>query len=233
MSRGEKSFTALLTVVVVLLLSACIWVYWGEDREPPVITVDKSKIHYDGSTSSLLKDVIAVDHEDGSVRVTVEKIEDQGKDTILVTYMAMDTAGNQSRVSEIIERNAEDEEEEAEINAEPETESEQETSEEVVPEEAVPEDAETQPETEAVNPAVPVLTLVETEAVISTEEEFNYFNYIENVTDDVDDYDTLTRRIHVSGVQETYAPGQYQITYEVIDTDGNVSSPVILNLTVQ
>src|SRR5699024_10873165 len=133
----------------------------------------------------------AVDHEDGSVRVTVEKIEDQGKDTILVTYMAMDTAGNQSRVSEIIERNAEDEEEEAEINAEPETESEQETSEEVVPEEAVPEDAETQPETEAVNPAVPVLTLVETEAVISTEEEFNYFNYIENVTDDVDDYDTL------------------------------------------
>lgn len=231
----KKGFTVFLAVLAAGLLAACVWVFVTEDREPPVISVSEKDRVYDGTNrTALLEEVTALDAKDGQVRVTIEDIADNGDGTVTVSYIAMDKSGNVRQAAGM-----------ARLQADQSVQNEQNG---MIPEESQPEESqanaetgevplETVPpetlETESVNLEAPVLTLTENEVTIGSDETFRYMNYVEEITDDKDDRDTLFRRIKAEGAESSYGPGEYEIEYYVTDTDGNRSNVEILKLTVE
>ncbi|MCD8105500.1 MAG: hypothetical protein LUF35_11010 [Lachnospiraceae bacterium] len=89
----------------------------------------------------------------------------------------------------------------------------------------------TQEETSS-NPAAPVITLNCTEAYLTIGDTFDIRDYVENVSDDVDNVYELYRRISVSGDYDLNKSGRYTLTITVADTSGNVSAPCYLTLIV-
>lgn len=82
------------------------------------------------------------------------------------------------------------------------------------------------------NPAVPVITLNCTEAYLTVGDTFDIRDYVESVTDDVDNIYELYRNISISGDYDLNQPGRYTLTITVADSSGYVSVPRYLTLIV-
>ena len=63
--------------------------------------------------------------------------------------------------------------------------------------------------------------------------EFDAVSQVSEITDDTDDRSALFRQIEVHGDYSTDEPGTYTLTYTAMDSDGNVSAPVTLELVVK
>ena len=79
----------------------------------------------------------------------------------------------------------------------------------------------------------PVVKLKKTKSVIQAGEEFDATYQVESITDDKDERSFLFGQIQISGDYSTDEPGTYTLTYTVMDSDGNVSAPVTLELVVK
>lgn len=91
---------------------------------------------------------------------------------------------------------------------------------------------ETQKETTAKSGA-PVVKLKKTKSVIQAGEGFDATYQVESITDDKDERSFLFGQIQISGDYSTDEPGTYTLTYTAMDSDGNVSAPVTLELVVK
>lgn len=84
----------------------------------------------------------------------------------------------------------------------------------------------------AADPSKPVLKLKQKKIEIKVGDALMRFRGIE-ITDDTDDRSALFRQIEVHGDYSTDEPGTYTLTYTAMDSDGNVSAPVTLELVVK
>jgi len=88
-------------------------------------------------------------------------------------------------------------------------------------------------EQEEVNPEAPVLTLVSERVEIIMGSSFEATFQVADITDDKDDRSSLFRDIRVVGEYDINTPGEYTLTYIVMDSDGNQSIPKELKLVVK
>ena len=79
----------------------------------------------------------------------------------------------------------------------------------------------------------PVVKLRKTKSVIQAGEGFDASYQVESITDDKDERSFLFGQIQISGDYSTDEPGTYTLTYTAMDSDGNVSAPVTLELVVK
>lgn len=79
----------------------------------------------------------------------------------------------------------------------------------------------------------PVVKLKKTKSVIQAGEGFDATYQVESITDDKDERSFLFGQIQISGDYSTDEPGTYTLTYTAMDSDGNVSAPVTLELVVK
>lgn len=74
---------------------------------------------------------------------------------------------------------------------------------------------------------------IQTKSVIQAGEGFDATYQVESITDDKDERSFLFGQIQISGDYSTDEPGTYTLTYTAMDSDGNVSAPVTLELVVK
>ena len=157
-----------------------------------------------------------------------KKLEMQGEDqqTMLVagyelqTETAKETEKNKKKSTKVTEAStAKTETSDTEMASE--TEKETETKE-----------TETQTSVSA-DPSKPVLKLKQKKIEIKVGDAFDAVSQVAEITDDTDDRSALFRQIEVHGDYSTDEPGTYTLTYTAMDSDGNVSAPVTLELVVK
>ena len=85
----------------------------------------------------------------------------------------------------------------------------------------------------AADPSKPVLKLKQKKVEIKVGDAFDAVSQVSEITDDTDDRSALFRQIEVHGDYSTDEPGTYTLTYTAMDSDGNVSSPVTLELVLK
>ena len=85
----------------------------------------------------------------------------------------------------------------------------------------------------AADPSEPVLKLKQKKIEIKVGDAFDAVSQVSEITDDTDDRSALFRQIEVHGDYSTDEPGTYTLTYTAMDSDGNVSAPVTLELVVK
>lgn len=85
----------------------------------------------------------------------------------------------------------------------------------------------------ATDPSKPVLKLKQKKIEIKVGDAFDAVSQVSEITDDTDDRSALFRQIEVHGDYSTDEPGTYTLTYTAMDSDGNVSAPVTLELVVK
>lgn len=85
----------------------------------------------------------------------------------------------------------------------------------------------------ATDPSKPVLKLKQKKVEIKIGDAFDALSQVSEITDDTDDRSALFRQIEVHGDYSTDEPGTYTLTYTAMDSDGNVSAPVTLELVVK
>ena len=85
----------------------------------------------------------------------------------------------------------------------------------------------------AADPSKPVLKLKQKKIEIKVGDAFDAVSQVSEITDDTDDRSALFRQIEVHGDYSTDEPGTYTLTYTAMDSDGNVSAPVTLELVVK
>ena len=233
----QGTLTGLLAVIAVILFAACAAVFILSDRTEPTILFSGEELTYtEGEDEeALLAGVQGTDETDGSVPVYVEGIYPLGDGLAKIYYAAVDEAGNVAKASRVVHYIETGNEAEAGGSlavsglAEP-PEEETEAAETETPED---ENETTEAETEPPNPEAPVITLTTDRVELAVGATFQYALYIDSIEDDVDEEDTLYRRINVDGDYDTNQPGTYEIMYTVYDSDGNRSAPVYLTLVVQ
>ncbi|NCC44747.1 MAG: hypothetical protein EOM18_14485 [Clostridia bacterium] len=82
------------------------------------------------------------------------------------------------------------------------------------------------------NPEAPVITLNTDKVTLKKGEHFSYAEYIEDFTDDKDSKSELGRNIQVNGA-DTSTTGTKEVSYHIVDSDGNRSEDAILTLEVE
>lgn len=85
----------------------------------------------------------------------------------------------------------------------------------------------------AADPSKPALKLKQKKVEIKVGDAFDAVSQVSEITDDTDDRSALFRQIEVHGDYSTDEPGTYTLTYTAMDSDGNVSAPVTLELVVK
>lgn len=98
-----KKWLVILGIINVLAIAGIIYWYVSRDSIPPVISREETIVYEETmAESELLQGVVAVDAIEGDVSDTlvVEKVTvNQGSGTAVVTYGAMDQAGNIAKQS--------------------------------------------------------------------------------------------------------------------------------------
>lgn len=85
----------------------------------------------------------------------------------------------------------------------------------------------------AADPSKPVLKLKQKKVEIKVGDAFDAVSQVSEITDDTDDRSALFRQIEVHGDYSADQAGTYTLTYTAMDSDGNVSAPVTLELVVK
>ncbi len=219
-------------LLVLVLAAGCIalgviafFVRIGQDRTPPEITLKKEEITYtEGEDYEiLLKGVSAKDNVDGDLsdQVFVDRIVPVGENSAVVYYGVMDKRNNVGTAKRKITYHPAVKEEEAE------------QPEDVPVEEQPSEEVPPEPEGLQPNGNIPAIALNTDQAAIPIGTEFDVLSVVQDVADDIDGRDSLYQRISVDGWYDVNTPGAYELYYYVTDSEGNVSEPKTLILTVQ
>ena len=221
----QRLLVLALAAGCILLGAAAFLVRIGQDRTPPEITVKEQKISYtEGDDYKvLMKGVSAKDNIDGDLsdEVFVDRIVPIGEDSAIVYYGVMDKHNNVGTAKRKITYHAA--EKEAGEGQPEDAASEEQTAEEIPAE----------PEGLQPNGMIPAIALATDQAAIPAGTEFDLLSVVQDVADDVDDRDSLFQRISVDGWYDVNTPGSYELHYYVTDSEGNVSEPCTLILTVQ
>lgn len=236
---NNKVIVAILGLIVVLL--AFIGIFNGIflDKNGPVITFDSGEniVYTEGQDESvLIQGVVAVDKKDGDVSdsIRVDSTIIDG-DVIKVKYAAKDSNNNVTisdsyREIKYIPANVEnvstdvnDSKTDESVNGNSDTNNE--TEESTTTDFTGEIDKEIADKT-----GIPVITLTANEIMINEGETFNALEYVKETYDNSGD---VSRRIRVTGNEEKLVVGDYNITYVVSDTEGNVSEPAVLVVHVK
>lgn len=215
------------------------------DRKGPVISIEDSGtlVYQEGmDEKQLLEGVKAIDKKDGDVSDTLMienvRIDDSGA-FVEITYVALDSHNNVTKANRKLPTTSGDETSEAPVIPA------EQTSDEGAPEgqEETPQgqdDAtannttgEPEADTEPLPEGSPHISLSTHDVTIAKGEQFKALNYVKDITDDKDTRNSLYRDIRVSGQVDTKNTGVYELSYYVVDNDGNESNKEILKVTVQ
>ena len=225
-------------IIGLALAAGCIvlgvfafFLYMGQDRKAPEISVKKMDITYNEGDNydSLLKGVTAKDNIDGDLtdKVFVDKIVQTEDGKAVVYYGVMDSNNNVSTAKRKITYHS---------NTQQDTKEEDEQEKETEPQEPAetdePQPAETEEEL-VPDGARPAIALVSDSTTITAGGQFDPMSMVKGAVDDKDDYDFLSRHIHADGDYNTAVPGTYTINYYVSDSEGNTSDVKTFTLTVQ
>lgn len=214
------------------------------DRKGPVISIEASStlIYQEGmDEKQLLEGVKAVDEKDGDVSDTlmVENVRIDSSGTFAeVTYVALDSHNNVTKVNRKLPTASGSETSEVPMIPSEETSGEGSLGEpDEIPEgeAGITADSAGEPgaDTEPLPEGSPHISLNAHEVTIAKGDSFKALNYVENITDDKDARNSLYRDIQVSGSVDTKNAGVYELSYYVVDNDGNESNKEILRVTVQ
>ncbi|CUX45963.1 immunoglobulin-like domain-containing protein [Clostridium sp. C105KSO13] len=238
----QRLLTVMLLMGCAILCVIGFFLYVGQDKQPPKISVKKMNItyHEGGDYDSLLKGVKAKDNRDGdlSSKVFVDRIIPTEDGKAVISYGVIDKRKNVGTATRIVKYMADahketnEDADPAEDNASDDIEAvdaEAKESEQVA--EKAEQDAALEKEEQA--NAAPDLALSTGQAVIEAGTEFDPLSVVAGVSDATDAPDVLLQQITVEGDYDIYTPGDYQLNYYVTDSDGNTSEARPLTLTVQ
>ncbi len=241
----RKTVLTLLFISTIGLGAACAVSRFFADRTAPQIAVPTADLTYvEGEPlSNLLYGVSAYDNKDGdlssSVRIYDIAVTNGGTEA-LVTYAVYDYSNNLAKVSKLVKYvNADDKtsdsdnkkEEKEEKPAEEKKEKPTEKPTETPTTEATTED-EGYKDPEMVSTGAPVIKLKTHEVTLPKGANFEPTAYVEQIIDDKDLQDDLYHIIHVDGGYDMNTDGTYELTYYIVDSDGNQSNKAKLKLVV-
>ncbi|MBQ9887103.1 MAG: hypothetical protein IJM37_09630 [Lachnospiraceae bacterium] len=249
MRKTSNLLISFLILLLLLLGAAVVYMYFMSDRQKPVISIDEKYLEQCdlNDREAVLKAASALDNKTENVEVVLTDIILLSDNVYRIKYMAKDDAGNIAIATASVKKTAEDsgalesvETTEGDEQSLPEEQeivtqsAENETQEQPVETEAQPVEVETQEPADAGTASeAPVITLTTHNVNIPVGTRFNYLNYIDDITDDKDDSETLNRRIRLDGGYDTGVAGTYEVIYFVVDTDGNRSNREVLTLVVE
>lgn len=223
----------LLGCIVLGIISVVL--YMGQDHTAPEITIEEADITYtEGEAyTALMEGVTAKDDQDGDLtdQVFVDKVIPTGEDTAMVYYGAIDSAKNVATKGRKIHYIPAADETAAEETAE--TVQQTEEQQDAEAQEQTGEEQASQTPELTPNGERPVLALNTTAATVAVGTGFDPMSVIQGMVDDKDSVDVLSQKIMVDGTYDTAVPGNYSLSFYVMDSDGNTSDPIAFTLTVQ
>lgn len=244
--KGRKAELILLGIVGLLLAASAV-ISLLQDRTAPVFLYSEDKIVYrEGEDESiLLTGLRAMDEHDGDVsaRIIVDNIiPPADRDQAKIFYAVSDLSGNVTETGRIVDYRASeptgfpDRQEDKTHSAESEILSTEESADTSADETREAEESTTEEESTTAEPGregFPVLTLTTHEVTLKVGETFSYYNYLKSAVDDKDTRSELYRRINIQGTYDTSKAGEYELTFFVVDSDGNRSNREKLILIVE
>lgn len=255
----RKWLIALMVVLSVVLGTVVAGLRFATDRKGPEITFSSKKeaVYKENMTEEeLLKGVAAIDNRDGDVSdsLKVECIFNEETNQVYVSYVAKDSSNNVTKKQFIMETNGQkksgkdsDEEVVKEEAKENETEDgaddsveedqdgkdpeEEQTEEELSKEEEAKKREEQKIESLAAEAPKFHLTTYYIEIPVGTS--VDQLSYVADIQDDTDETNRLYRQIQIEGNVDIHTPGTYELTYYVVDSNGNESNRAVLTVEVQ
>ena len=248
----KKILIVLLVIVCIGLGAGVIYIKGSEDNEGPKITFseDKDTKYTSGmTTEDLLKDVRAQDNKDGDVTdsLTVETMypKNDGKQ-ITVIFVAKDKSNNVTKKEFTMEAedgsaenpdlglvDNEDLTDNADQAEKPDADSDTEdTSEEDSTDSS--DDATDSTEGDLTPEEQAQKTEEDKIAQLSPQAPKLYLtSYVKDIQDDTETRSDLFKKIQITGDVNTATPGTYELTYYVVDNQGNSSNGAILTVVVK
>lgn len=250
----KKGIIALMIAACLALGGVIFFLLATEDRKPPEIQIQDADVTYvNGSDySELLKGVTATDNLEGDVtqNLVVEGVypNDDGT-TASVVYAVKDKKNNVRKASRIVKYQADpnslvSEEEEKDEQADVQDDTTENTQFQAVgvgekseSDSVVKSEGEDEPDAfgdSSSSPESPVIVLKQSTVTIKRGESVNRISYVESITDDKDDKDTLWKQIQIVGdTFDSSTSGTYEQIYYVVDSDGNKSNEAKLTIVVE
>ena len=230
----KKGIVAGLIVLCVALGAGTAAVVVTDDRKGPEIELpaDGDVTYEEGSdTAPLLEGVTATDEKDGDVTdsLMIENIFPNDDHTSAsVVYAAKDSHNNVSKATRRVNYKAAAEDTPAENESAPAAEEPQQND-----TEGTKNETDAQMEIEALPAESPKLYLNTYEVTVEAGNDLDKTSYIKEMTDDADSQESLFNQIEIDGDVDTAVPGDYTLTYHVMDSDGNRSNAAVLTVHVQ
>lgn len=242
----RKWLVALMVVLSIALGAAVVGIRLMADTKGPEISFagDKEKIYSSDMTDEeLLKGVTATDDKDGDVSNTlrVEGVFTKDDGQIHVVYVAKDSSNNVTKRQFAMESDEKDDKKDKDKDSEDsedenseDTEGDGEASEEeqsLTPEEEA--EKREQAKIDALAPEAPKFYLTTYYLEIPKGTPVDKLSYVSDIQDDADETNTLYRQIQIEGDVDSNTPGTYELTYYVVDSNGNESNRAVLTIVVQ
>lgn len=86
---------------------------------------------------------------------------------------------------------------------------------------------------EKLNPQDPRFYLTTYYLKVNRGTPINQLSYVKDIQDDVDASNDLFRKIQITGTVDVNTPGTYELTYYVVDSNGNSSNGAVLTVVVE
>ena len=202
----------------IILAGVAFFMYTGQDRTAPEITIDKESITYTEGEDydTLMRGVSASDDKDGDLtdQVFVDKIVPCGETEAVVYYGVMDSSKNVGTITRKVTYHPLDKKE---------TKAEAEEGEPVENQGTETADAGLQEEVLQLDGDRPAIGLTAESMEIEAGTPFDALSVVSGVIDDVDAADDLSTRIQIEGTYNTEVPGTYALIYYVKDSNENLS----------
>lgn len=86
---------------------------------------------------------------------------------------------------------------------------------------------------EKLNPQDPRFYLTTYYVEINRGTQIDRLSYVKDIEDDTDQTNELYRKIQITGTVDVNTPGTYELTYYVVDSNGNASNGAVLTIVVK
>ena len=238
----KKFLVVLLVIVCIGLGAGVVFLKGSEDNEGPKITFEEGKdTKYSSNMTKdeLLQKVKAYDEKDGDVTdsLTVETMypKNDGKEMAII-FVAKDKSNNVTKkefTMEAADGNAEnpdlgliDPDAIDENAASADTQNGEESLEAQA--QKTQEDKIAQ-----LSPQAPKMYLNTYYVEVPVGTVLDKLSYVKDIQDDVDITSALFKKIQITGDVNTGAAGTYELTYYVVDSNGNSSNGAVLTVVVK
>ena len=235
----RKVLIAVMALICLGVGAGTVWLYISEDRQGPEITIPDSMISYqEGSEyDALLEGITAFDEVSGDVTdsLRIEGIFPSiDYKTAEVIYVAKDNLNNITKKSRIVTYVPKADTVNSQVSLDDENEIvDSPVNSEMTNEETEMPSATVSPEavlTETPKLGAPQITLTDSEVTVQRGTAVNRLIYVKDIMDDKDSRESLFRNIQIDGTINSAVTGTYELTYYVVDSDGNKSN--VANLLV-